>query len=207
MMRGWLAWSYVKVLALAQVGGLDPESIAAEINRGARYDFGPLLAKSEVKPWYPLRCGGEAGACAAEVVRVARPDQRIVVVSKPPFRYYFRFLKGSSGGGGRAWEFSGFHEVQTWNHPAWHALEHIGERSYFRISSHGIRGSDVDSEYVGVFDLSRRKEFEPAYSYHAEGRHDRHGFGVSRRVRSAITIDARGGGLRHSVNVALTALD
>jgi hypothetical protein len=194
------AWT-LTVSTFAQMNW-NPEAIAREIDGRATYDWDALLAKLQVKPGIPP-CGNGREMCTVELVSIFDPDQQILFVTGANGQYSLRFLKQATDG--RSWEFGGLYQVGVWNEPARHDVQRIGRVPYLRLYGQGIRGSDWNSEHVAVFDLSR-KQFDPVYTYNAQGHEQRLLFGIMREVRSTVAIDARGE-LLHSLDVQLKALD
>jgi len=119
------------------------------------------------------------GQCSTELITVLDPDQIILLIQGDtrPADIYLRFLQEKTG----TWRFTGAHEAEIHNHPRRHEVDRYGGHPFLRVSSQGLRGSDVDNEIEDWFDLSQ-PGFEPVFSFPVQGRQQRLGFGIGREI-------------------------
>ncbi len=112
-------------------------------------------------------------------------DQAIVLVQgdATPADIYIRFLQTKD----ESWTFSGIQSAQIHNHPRRHEVDRSTGTPFLRIASQGIRGSDVDSEFEEVYDLTQ-PGFEPVFSFTVQGHQQRLGFGMSRKIFTYLSL-------------------
>jgi len=82
--------------------------------------------------------------CSTELITILNPDQTILVIHGDfaSEDIYLRFFQEK----GRLWRFGGAYASYIKNHRRRHEVDRSSGTPFLRISSQGVRGSDVDSE-------------------------------------------------------------
>ena len=165
----------------------NPYDLARFIDSNISFDWGAMWKALGREPILLQPCGklsGGQGQCSTELITVLDPDQIILLIqgAAAPFDVYLRFLEEKAG----TWRVAGAREAVIRNHPRRHEVDRCGGKPFLRISSQGLRGSDVDSEIEEWFDLTQ-PGFEPVFSFPVNGHQHRLGFGISRNIFTYIT--------------------
>jgi hypothetical protein len=166
----------------------NPYDLARFVDSQLGFDWGPLWKALRTEPRFIQPCGKLTDGkkhCSTELITVLDPDQVIVLIQGDltPADVYLRYLKEKTG----RWHFVGAHESYVHNHPRRHEVDRSTGKPFLRISSQGIRGSDVDSEVENWFDLSQ-PGFEPVFSFTVQG-NQRRVFGIGRRIFQTAVAD------------------
>jgi len=123
-------------------------------------------------------CEPPGNSCTVHLFTEFQPTQVILVVENWPFSAYLRFRAD-----GTAWRYAGAFEAYHKNYPPRHEITRMNDKTFLRISNQGASGSDIDSEVESWLDLSL-PGFRPVFGFTVQGRENRFGFGVSRRVHA-----------------------
>ncbi len=167
----------------------DPDGLTRLVESSPTCDFNALWdSLGLTQPWEFGRVDPQHARRPCRISRVFEGDgletpQRILVLYEPNARraFYLRYVREQG-----AWRFQGAHMAESKNYPHRHeAVRAPGDRVYFRVSTQGASGSDIDSELEEWFDLAR-PEFKPVLALPVNGYDLRYGFGISRRVRAII---------------------
>lgn len=123
---------------------------------------------------------------STELITILEPDQIIVLVQgeSTPFDVYLRFMQEKAG----AWRFSGVYGAIIHNHPRRHEVDRSSGKPFLRVSSQGVRGSDVDCEMEDWFDLTQ-PGFEPVFAFPVQGHQGRIG-GIGRDITATLIAQA-----------------
>jgi len=164
----------------------NPYDLARFIDSHLGFDWDVLWKALVIQPLLIQPCGKLSNGkrqCSTELITVLHPDQIILIVQgdATPADIYFRFLQEKSG----SWRFAGAFWAAIHNHPRRHEVDRSTGKPFLRVSSQGLRGSDVDSEIEDWFDLTQ-SGFDPVFSFTVQGYQQRFGFGISRRIVGTI---------------------
>ena len=181
----------------------NPYDLARFIDSHLGFDWDVLWKALSTKPLMIQPCGKLSGGerqCSTELITVLDPDQVILIVQGDftPADLYLRFLQEKAG----SWRFAGAVWEAIHNHPRRHEVDRSTGKPFLRVSSQGVRGSDVDSEIEDWFDLTQ-PGFDPVFSFPVNGNQHRLGFGISRTIVG--TISAEKNSIRVSLEVRLKA--
>jgi hypothetical protein len=164
----------------------NPYDLARYIDSHLGFDWGVMWRVLGAEPVFIQPCGKLSDGkkrCSTELITVLDPDQIVLVIQgdATPADVYVRFLQEKTG----TWRFAGTFEAFIHNHPRRHEVDRSTGQPFLRVSSQGLRGSDVDSEIEDWFDLTQ-PGFEPIFSFPVEGHQQPVGFGISRRIVGTI---------------------
>ena len=165
----------------------NPYDLARFIDSHLGFDWNVLWRALGTEGDFIQPCGKLSGGqqgCSTELITVLNPDQAILLVQgdATPADIYIRFMHEKNG----SWKFAGLQQAFIHNHPRRHEVDRSSGVPFLRVASQGIRGSGVDSEVEDWYDLTR-PEFEPVFSFIAQGHQSRLNFGIGRKVFGYLT--------------------
>ena len=162
-----------------------PLTLARYVESHSTVDWKALrsaLGLKESEYWF-APCGGNFGACSAETVTVANPDQAIVIIRGKGRSYadeYLRYLQDGKGG----WQFAGENSAYKRNGPSNHELVQLGSKPFLKISSnHSQNGAGIQQEVEDWFDLTQ-PGFEPVFSFTPDGSAGGFEFTIARTMKA-----------------------
>jgi hypothetical protein len=183
-----------------------PVSMARYVEAHAEdFDWDALwnaLGTPAPKTIYPLCGGSTIYSCSTEIVTVLSPDQTIVIIQSGGIRthdVYLRYLQQPDGG----WRFAGERLAVLYDdYPRRHEVGRIGSKPFLKISSDLSQvGGGFGQRVEDWFDLTL-PDFEPAFSFTAEGSLPNFGFRVNRNLK-AQTIPVSTSGIER-INLILS---
>lgn len=129
-------------------------------------------------------CGEtEENPCSTQVVTVLNPDQEILIVQGNRLKrsdIYLRYLRKANGD----WQFAGERRAFVNEYPRRHEVVRIDGKPFLKISSdHTQAGFALFQEVEDWFDLTR-PDFEPVFSFTAQGSFEPFSEAVGRTVRA-----------------------
>lgn len=179
-----------------------PLTLARYVESHSTVDWKALRSALDLEEsqYWLAPCGGNFGACSAEIATVANPDQAIVIIRGGGITYsveYLRYLQDPKGG----WQFAGENNASIRNGPSNHELVRVGGRPFLKISSnHSQNGVSVAQEIEDWFDLTQ-PDFEPVFSFTVDGGARHFGFPVDWTIQAHPMISETAGLKR--INVIL----
>jgi hypothetical protein len=152
-----------------------PMTLARYVESHGAFDWRALWSALGIQSpdfLYPL-CGDRSVnlvyACSTEVVRVANPEQIILIIQSSGVRshdIYLRYLRQKDG----RWRFAGERSAALYDHyPRRHQITQIANKPFLKISSDLSQiGGGLAQEIEDWFDLAQ-PDFEPVFSFTPTG--------------------------------------